>query len=261
MEDLFEPLPDLDQLPLLAQAIHYQKPITHLLQLIQNGANVNEEVVCYPYHHYVTHLLVFTVYRYGSTSNILINSLMYPHNFSHLRYLSDVLYLLLDHGADPSCFLPFHDHLIPFLHNDPALLPYMIERGLIITVQGKREKTILHRSVEHLTYWIEDPDKMGERLAVIHQLLDLGVDPDLQDREGETVLHCLLRLPITPPLFRLLQRLLPMVDVNREDNQGDTPLHHYLLTYPSNRRIHTIPRQQVIDLLTSKGVENPFPVS
>lgn len=247
--------------PSLAMAIRYRRPVSHLLELIKAGADVNEKVVCYPYEHTVAPLLVLTIYQCIIITPSQFPTLPLDDYRHHHHYLLKVLYLLLEHGADPSCFLPFHGHLIPFLCMDPGLLPYMIERGLTISLQGETGRTILHRAIEYLASCIENPHELRQRLTVIYQLLDVGVEPDLQDRNGKTALHSLLRLPITPPLFNLLRRLLPMTDVTREDNQGNTPLHMYLLTCSSNRKIHTVPRQQVIDLLTSKGAETPFLIS
>lgn len=241
----------LDTLSPLARAIHDQKPLPHLQRLIREGADVNQNVMGYPYRHYNTPLLEFTVYHY-QPSKIRCHKVT-----RHFQYLRQVLDLLLEHGADPSCFAPLHDHLIPFLYDDPELLASLIKGGLLIHLVNDRGETVLIQSVKRLRIWIRDPIQVRQRCAVIEQLLDHGMEPNLQDEGGSTALHHLLVCPLLPELFPLLQRLVSVTDVRLEDNDGNTALHDYYVTYKEETTpiadSALIPYQTVIDLLLEHG--------
>lgn len=239
----------LDTLPAIARAIYDQKPLLHLQRLIREGANVNQEVINYPYHHYVAPLLVFTVYQYQP------NGHPSPKLARRFQYLRQVLDLLLEHGADPSCFAPLHDRLLPFLYDDPTLLDSLIKGGLLIHMINDRGETVLIQSVKHLRIWIRDLIQVRQRCAVIEQLLDQGMEPNLQDKGGSTALHHLLVCPLPPELFPLLQRLVSMTDVRLEDNDGNTPLHNYFVLYKEDPVHPQLPPQQVIELLLAHGAD------
>lgn len=240
-------LPPLSPLP---KAICDQQPIPHLLQLIQEGADVNQLA---PQEFYPISLFVFTIECYSKppSHDLLMTP---PKHRHHLLYLLQVLHLLLENGANPSCVFLFRDELIPFLHEDPTLLRHMIQCGLMINQPGKRGQTHLHLSIQHLRPWWREPQEIQKRLAVIDQLLEQGADPNFQDRQGYTALHHLLASPITPPLFELFQHILPLSIIHLEDNQGNTPLHIYVDRH-GEYPIRTVPPYKVIDLLLSAGAD------
>ena len=240
-------------LSILAQAIHEQKPTPHLLRLIHDGADVNQKVLFYPHLYYEVPLIAFTVSQYSDTRNILVNP---PKRHRRLHYLIQVVGLLLDHGADPIYFPLFDNNLVSFLCEDSTLLKRLIEHGLDINLPGEIGTTPLCSSIKRLRPWINNKYEVEQHCTVIRQLLDHGADPDLQDRKGLAALHHLLLCPITPPVFKLLQYMLPMVDVCREDNQGDTPLHHYVDS-TGEHPVRTVPTYEVIDILLSAGA-NPL---
>ena len=63
----------------------------------------------------------------------------------------------------------------------------------------------------------------GEHPSIIRLLLSRGADPSVKTSEGETVLHLAI---VSASRVKVLLDVVPVLDINAQDNQGRSALHH-----------------------------------
>jgi ankyrin repeat protein len=123
----------------------------------------------------------------------------------------DAVTLLLDRGASPN--QSAHDGF-PVLHlaESKEIAELLIERGADVASRGYEGRTPLHHAA------------MQARRAIVSLLLDHGVDPNAQDKNGDTPLLLALSQPIaSAEVIGLL--IKHGADVNVRRRSGSSALH------------------------------------
>jgi ankyrin repeat protein len=125
----------------------------------------------------------------------------------------EVVDLLEKHGAHPNSL---SDTNFPLLHNllyqseqRPEVIGRVLKRGAKPNVKDPKGRTALH------VFITREPNAAAFKL-----LLEAGADPHALDESGRNLLHQAVNAPIT--IFRQLIDL--GVDVNGADQNGETPL-------------------------------------
>lgn len=136
---------------------------------------------------------------------------------------SDILRLLLEHGADPERN-PGNRSSGPALRvaldrERPEILRMLVERGASLEARDEYGRTLLHHAVSSF------------RLDKVKWCLDCGADVNARDEHDGTALHKAAGLGLLDALALLVER---GADVNAQSRSGRTPLH----TCAVNRQSH-----------------------
>ena len=150
---------------------------------------------------------------------------MYHYNL----YISDattplVAQLLLDAGADP---LAMDNNGLTPLHvaYSLAMVEVLVSK-MDINTRSRDGRTVLLQMLDERHYGAPVHKESLHRKAL--KLLDLGVDPNITDNNGDGPFHYLTQIGAfnKPDGIRLFERLIQSrVDINLRNNQGQTALH------------------------------------
>jgi ankyrin repeat protein len=174
----------------------------------------------------------------------------------------DLLALMLANGADPMDRLPQQllDRDSRFLPPPPPITDLALNRAarssdieaMRVLIEGGADPSLQDDKRGGMSPLIavmtgpelpqlieaEPRPKEDEAIAAITFLLDLGVDPDMADNAGATVLH-LAALRDFPELIR--QMAAQGADPNAADREGLTPLDYALGNLPPRMRAKALP--------------------
>lgn len=185
-----------------------------------------------------------------------------PRHLAHLspeqmtqQYFIPLLHQLLDHGASASHFTS--DDLLRLSSlKDPSLLEKLLQHGLDADLQGPDEATLLMMYLYHYRNAHNNPAR-AEWSQLIDVLLQHHPEPTIPTRSastpGATAVHILFTGTINPFVMSVAERIVTPENVNREDDEGKTPIIYYAKRIGPDYRGDLISPEQVVQFLEERG--------